>query len=439
MHSSHKFTISCLASVALVALSGQAYAKTVIVGTCVAGTQYPTIQAAVTASAAATIIEVCPGIYPEQVVITKKLTVEGISSGGQDAAVIVPPASGLVQNTTDFDNGSFPVAAQVLVQNIPSALVTISNLTVDGTGNLVSTCDLDLIGIMYQNASGTINHVATRNQEPVSGYGACQIGQGIFVETSTGSSKVTIENVSVHNYNKNGITGNDAGTTLTLTGNFIQGNGLVACSADEQGAAQNGIELGYGATGTILNTTVIDNLYNYDPTVPNGTCYYDSADILLIDTAENSGIKIQHDSLGNSQIPLGLFTDTEDEGDGVSVTGNSIYGTATFDGIDVCTNGNTITGNTIVNSAESGVHLDASCGSSGLDNTVTGNTFVESACAGILDDTGGSGGNSYGTDTYYTVPYTVTYSAGSCPFVPAENSQVAHAKVRALHKFSPKR
>lgn len=53
-------------------------AATVAVGTCVTNvTQYATIQAAVTAVKAGSTIEVCPGNYPEQVMITKNLTFEG--------------------------------------------------------------------------------------------------------------------------------------------------------------------------------------------------------------------------------------------------------------------------------------------------------------------------------------------------------------------------
>jgi hypothetical protein len=457
MHSARTFMFYCLAIIPLVASSRQAFAAYAEVGSCSVPNPpahtYTSIQAAVTASPAATVIQICPGIYPEQVVITKKLTLEGVLSGGQDAAVIVPPLTGLIQNTVDLDVPGYEIAAQVLVQNTNTALVTISNLTVDGTGNLINGCAPDPEGILFQNSSGTVNHVAVRNEIAGGIPNPCQSGEGINVQTAAGkTSKVTIENVSVHNYNKNGITGNDPGTTLILTGDFVQGSGLVPCTESIQGAAQNGIQLAYGATGTLLNSVVVDNVFNYDPTVSGGACNYVSADVILYDTAENSGVKIQHNDLGNSQYPVVLFEGNDDPpnyGDGVSITGNSVFGTLTLDGIDVCTNGNTVTGNTIINSAESGIHLDASCGqfyggpATGTGNTVTTNTFVESACAGILDDTGGTGGNSYGTDTYYTVPFPVTFSTGSCPFVPAPNVARNQAKTqtqtKGAHKFSLKR
>jgi parallel beta-helix repeat protein len=416
-------TFSCLALVAFVALSGHAFSATVAVGSCTSLVHFATIQKAVNASPAGTIIKVCPGNYPEQVVIAKDLTLEGIEYESEDAVVILPPSGGLVPNVTDVVSGS-PVAAQLVVQNAGS--VSISNLTVDGTGNGLS-CGPDVRGILFQNSSGTVNHVAVRNQVPNGIPNGCQVGQSIWVETAAGQfSTVTVKHSSVHNYNKNGITGNDAGTNLTLTGNYIQGAGVVP----DGGAAQNGIQLGFGATGTIKENVVIDNIYG-DPTVAA------SADVLLYDTAENSDIVISDNVVGNSQLPIVLFTDAAGVyGDGVSVTGNKVFGTATDDGIDVCTNGNTVTGNTIVNSAEAGVRLDASCGSTGQNNTVTGNTILESACAGILDDTNGEGGNTITHDTYFTVPFTLTSSTSKCS-LSAGTAMLAKAK--ATRKFSPAR
>jgi parallel beta-helix repeat protein len=428
MHPTRSFTFSCLALVMLLGFGGQAFAVNYnAVGTCTPPNPpthvYATIQAAVTASAPGTIIEICPGTYPEQVVITRKLTLEGVAVGGQDAVVILPPAGGLVQNTVDFDSTNppnSPVAAQVLVKGPFVAAVTITNLTVDGTGNGIAACSPDVQGILFQNASGTLNHVAVRNQTLPPADNGCQSGESIYVQTAAGfSSTVTVANSSVHNYNKNGITGNDSGTKLTVTGSYVQGSGVVPVP----GAAQNGVQLAYGAKGKISGNTVIDNIYG-DPTVAAST------DILLYDTAESSAITVSSNIVGNSQIPIAVYTDTTSLGDGVSVTGNKVFGTSTYDGIDVCTNGNTVTGNTVFNSAESGVHLDASCGGTGNTNIVTGNTILESECAGILDDTGT---NTINSDTYYTVPFPVASSTAGCPFV------AGPARAKTTSKFSPAR
>ncbi|MFZ0798747.1 MAG: hypothetical protein WCA13_13380 [Terriglobales bacterium] len=440
MRSERCCKFSCLVLLVLIALSSRAFSSDtyVVVGptyNCVGHYAWvKTINQALAAVKGATyaVIDVCPGTYTEQVVISQSLTLIGVKGGSQNAAVIVPPTTGVVANTVDVDTGN-PIAAQILVQNTAGP-VSITNLTVDGTGNQISGCSPDLHGILFQNASGTVDHVAVRNQIPAGVPSGCQIGEGIFVQTATGfTSTVTVETSSVHNYNKNGITGNDPGTKLTATGSYIQGAGVVPSG----GAAQNGIQLGYGATGQISLNTVIDNIYG-DPTVAA------SADILLYDTAESSGITVTSNVLGNSQLPIGLETDfaygASEYGDGVTVTTNKIFGTSTYDAIDVCTNGNTVTKNTIYNSAQSGVHFDDSCSvyysgpATGENNTATGNTILESACAGILDDWAGAGGNTYGTETYYTVPFPVANDATSCVL---PGAGPAHPKT--AYKFSPKK
>ena len=412
----------------LIAPCGYAFSATVAVGTCTTLVHFATIQLAVNSVPAGSIIKVCHGKYPEQVaIIAKDLTLDGIASPAGDAAVILPPATGLVANTADVDTGK-PIAAQLLVQN--TGPVSISNLTVDGTGNAITGCSPDLRGILFQNASGTVKHVAVRNQVPNGNPSGCQIGESIYVQTAAGhSSTVTVEKSSVHNYNKNGITGNDLNTNLVLTLNYVQGAVVVLVL----GAAQNGIQLGFGATGTIKGNTVIDNIYG-DPTVTT------SANILLYDTAENSGITVTSNRVGNSQVPIALITlgdDGANLGDGVTVTDNHIFGTSAYDAIDACTKGNTVTGNTILNSAESGVHLDASCGihfggTTGNNNIATGNTILESACAGILVDPTATG-NTTTPDTYYTVPFPVTSSTASCPFV------AGPMRAKVTNKFSPAR
>jgi hypothetical protein len=394
----------------------QASAATVQVGGCLGGsyTNYATIQQAVNASQSGGTIDVCPGNYPEQVTIRKQITLTGVVSSGQQAAVIVSPSGGVVQNTRDFDNGNSPVAAQLLVQN--TYAVAISDIAVDGANNGLSGCGTDIMGILFQNASGTLSNVATRNQTlPPADYG-CQDGEGIFVESQTQYgyvSAVTVQNSSVHNYQKNGITGDDYGTSLILTSNSVQGWGPTSA------IAQNGIQLATGADGSVTSNTVIDDVYT--------GAYYGSSGILLYDTRENAGISISGNIVGNTQFPVVLYTDesfgSSQYGDGVTVSSNQIFGALDFDAIDACTNGNTIKNNTITNSWDSAIHLDASCSGSGHNtgnsNIATGNTINESICAGILADSGTTG-NTTTPDTFYNVYSTYATSTSGCTFPPSD-------------------
>src|SRR5579875_654246 len=249
-------SVALLASIALGAhaLAG----ATLYVGSCgpAKATSYPTIQQAVTAAPAGATVLVCPGTYPEQVTITKNLNLVGVQSGAADSAVITSPAGGVVQNTYDlYMPPSIPVAAQVLVQKAQS--VNIANIAVDGSNNLIAGCAPDLRGIYYQNASGTLAGVATRNQTLAAGLIGCQSGEGIFVQSgygSTGHANVTVQGGSVHSFQKNGVTGDGSETCLTVLNNYISGQGPTT------GAAENGIQVSDGASGTIIGNTVIDDI-----------------------------------------------------------------------------------------------------------------------------------------------------------------------------------
>ncbi len=176
---------------------------------CTTLVNFATIQQAVNAVPAGSTIRICPGTYHEQVTISEKLILEGVVYGQNDAVVILPPAAGLVQNAVDVDDSSSPIAAQILVENTAGP-VAFSNLTVDGTGNKISSCAPDLQGILFQNASGSVTHVAVRNETLSAGLGGCQSGESIYVQTAAGlTSTVSVVSSSVHNYNKNGITGNE--------------------------------------------------------------------------------------------------------------------------------------------------------------------------------------------------------------------------------------
>ena len=109
------------------------------------------------------------------------MTLKGIASGNQGAAIISVPNGGLAQNATSLATGA-AIAAQILVQSATG--VTITNITVDGANNGINGCGLDPIGIYYQNSSGTISHDSILNEVLGAGLTGCQAGLGIFVQSA---------------------------------------------------------------------------------------------------------------------------------------------------------------------------------------------------------------------------------------------------------------
>jgi parallel beta-helix repeat protein len=401
----------------LLGLGEQAFAATnLAVGLCAApGTHYTTINAAVTAApATGSTIRVCPGPYPEQVTINKSLTLLGIASGTSDAAVVVAPTTGLVQNGLDIFGQ--PVAAQIFVQN---AAVTISHLTVDGANDGITDCSVDPIGIYYQNASGTITGNAVRNVLLPPGLQGCQTGLAINVESNTGAVPVTISNNSVRNYDKNGITvsGPDNGTpgpSAKVSGNTVIGLGATTVTA------QNGIQIGYGATGSVTGNNVADDIY-INP--PNCAVCYGASGILIYGSA---GVTVSGNTVESTQY--GIVPVTESAGktaNGTTITSNHIGGTQLFDAIDLCSDSNTAKTNVIYGSSQDGIHLDDTCPpSTGSNNTVQSNTINE-ACAGIL--TGSGTGNTTTPNSFLNVTNT-TLAGDSC--TPLDGPSGKHQSLR---------
>jgi parallel beta-helix repeat protein len=404
-------TFSSLALVGLIALTGQAFAasSTVTVGLCAGpGTHYTTIQAAVNAVAAAFpavgTVKVCPGTYPEQVVINhKNLTLIGV---GPAASVVVPPATGL--GLTGSDSRGRSIAVQISVLN---ANVTVSHITVDGAGNQVDGCALDPMGIYYRDATGLITDNAVRNQIPDTNVG-CGNGLGIDVESTSGwpisPLLLTISNNSVRNYGKNGITvngnipENGTGASVLITGNTVVGLGATTL------VAQNGIQVSRGATGTIQSNYVVDDIYTNPPDCASSNSCWGSSGILVFDSA---GVKIISNTVNSTQYGIAVNTfDPGYVGDNAIIKTNHIGGTQTYDAIDVCSNNNTVTGNVIYGSSQDGIHADDSCGGTGINNVITGNTINE-ACAGILL---GTGSNTVTPNTFMNVSHT-TLAGDVCP------------------------
>ena len=361
-------------------------AATRVVGGCISGKQYASIQAAVTASAAGDTIKVCPGNYPEQVVISKSLTLTGVSSGaGADNPVITAPASGVLPNATSLADGS-QIAAQILVQGTTG--VSIKQIAVDGSNNGISSCT-DLAGILFQNASGSVSYTATRNQTLGGALGGCPSGQGIFIQSFSqsayastgGTATVSVTNNSVHDYQKTGIIADGDGTNATIQHNHVVGLGPISYNV------QNGIQFSRGATGTASGNTIANDVYT-------GSNPYGASGILVY-ASEN--VSVLSNDVGSTQLGVATVTDPSSAtagnpgglGDNTLIQSNRVTDTQTFDAVYVCSNSNTIQSNTLTHSSNSAVHLAMECSSTVSGNTVAQNDINE-ACAAVLESGAGN-------------------------------------------------
>jgi hypothetical protein len=379
-----------------------AAAATVTVGTCTGGVRYPTITAAISAVSSGSTIRICPGTYKEQLTINENLTLNGLLSGTLDGVILTPPDGGLTANATSL--AGYPIDAHIAITG-PGVTVNLNNIVVDsygnGNANPVSSGGTNVVGILYQNANGTANHVTTRNQIADEQFNGDQGGFGFFAE-SNGGNVVTLENSSIHDYNKNGVVG--SGTiTLNVLSTFVMGVGPTAV------IAQNGIELISGATGKISANHVSGHRYTGDG--------YASSGILLYGAANGTAATpLTNNHVTQNDLSIALYY-----GGGYTVTGNQI-GQSTYEGIDICSTGHTVSSNRIYNSGESGIDVEQDCSS--YSNTLKANTVVD-ACAGVL----GSIANNTITSGVYSNDVYTTLDGTSCPPVDASALTASTARI----------
>ena len=226
-----------LACMVMMSFPLAALAKTVQVGGCLTHvSNYSTIQEAVTAVDPASTILICPGSYPEQIVISKPLTLRGITSGNSANPTITVPSGGLTASVTLLSNG-VTMYYQVLAQGSGTDQINIENIAVNGNGNLVGNKGW-LSGIYYRAASGSMERLAVFNQI---GNG---LGFGIFLESGgpPNLSTISIINNSIHDFDNEGIRSNAGSTPPSLTVE-IKDNSVVMNNSATLYSSANAIDI----------------------------------------------------------------------------------------------------------------------------------------------------------------------------------------------------
>ncbi len=317
------------------------------------------IQAAVDDAAAGDTINVLAGTFNEQVQVTKNNL---LINGAGKALTIVKP-SGVVANTTRL-NGS-ATAAIFDVENATG--VNIQNLTADGSLNGILGCLPNMLGFYYKKASGNLTNVAASHIKLSPALFGCQTGVGVFVEAdSPDVANVVVDNATITDYQKGGVVGNRTGTTITVSNSTVTGVGPTIL------IAANGIQVGFGAKGTITNNDVSGN--DYTPSTDAAT------GILLFQAASASSVT--GNNIHDNQE--GLYIESSN---GVIVSNNAFAATRDTAIFVSLSSSGTYTGNTVLGQpASTGMWVyDASA-----NNSVTGNAF-RNGDFGVIVDYSGTG------------------------------------------------
>ena len=260
----------------------------------------PTIQDGVDAADTGdtVCVKATGGPYTEQILINKDLTLRGVND-----PTIQPPASpggftipesGPAWEPIVFAFGGTDSGGNVSGSGVID--VDISGFTIDGTGTQPDARRKP--GILYRNADGEISSNTVENM----GVG----GKETFGILAYGNSTVGIVNNSISDYERGGIgVVGDGGAHPSPTAD-IRGNTVTGSTGIGEAWGPNGIQIGYGADGKIINNDVSDNRF------ADGA--YTASGIIIF---ESNGVQVKRNTVTNSDVGIacgswGWFLPTAD-------------------------------------------------------------------------------------------------------------------------------
>lgn len=351
------------------------WSKTQVVGkpgTPCPNATYTTIAAAINAADPGDVIEVCPALYTEQLLIAKPLTLRGIDAQGIGRVLIRP--------TQLLAVGGLSATAVITVINTSG--VSIQNLAIDASNNTVAGCTITLAGIHFFNASGTVESSAisgARLSNPLS----CPTlfpGNGFGVQADkdpsvASSPTVAVRNTSIHDFSRSGILVSGPGEKVYIEGNSIAGAGPAS------GVFQFGVMLANGATGRVTGNDITQGTCG---AIPILDCFdIRSEGVVLRSTGD--GVVIEGNTISNVQA--GIFVNGATN---VRVVNNEIRHVDALSGIHIQgSTGGLFMGNRIVHvgpftldtsNDEEGCGINDTSGSGSSANIIQGNWVNDAYC-----------------------------------------------------------
>jgi hypothetical protein len=252
-------------------------------------------------------IDIEPGTHVEQVELYKELTLQG---DGEGSTIIQAPStlsSDIVAGYTNF--------AVLYVRDVTTA--TITGLTIDFNFNAEAYSVGYPEGALIKDAEVAFNQVSILNviSTNPANYGL-QLGEGVYACNDTTDRTVTFDDVTVNNFQKNALTLDCDNLNAIVTNSSFTGLG------NSNIIAQNGVQLGGGATGTITDNTF--SAISYTPSTFFGS------GVLLFDNG--ASVLVEDNTFTNTQAGVYVF-DTEATVLSNTITYNAMGGTVDYAGV----------------------------------------------------------------------------------------------------------
>jgi parallel beta-helix repeat protein len=333
-----------------------------------------TINYAISQSAVGSQIDVAPGIYDEQVVISGAghdgLVIDG-SGQGNGGTTIDPSA--LPSSDTDTDSSQLQYA---IVDVTGASNVTLENLTINGNNaqSTFNSCTNDFVGAYYHDAGGSLTNVeVTEVDLPTADFG-CQDGLGVYVASDSGDiSNVIMTSDFVHVFDKNGITCDDPGTTCSISKSTVIGDGPINT------IAQNDYQI-YGANATMTSDSASGVSYTGGGTTATAVLVINAGTFSMTKstmTSSDTGAYLLEDAAFNLQggTTEGQWTVSKNTVNGEVNHGGGPAGNGFGDGIDVdsTTAPVSVDHNKVESNAGFGISLYGAAGATVSKNTVNSN------------------------------------------------------------------
>jgi hypothetical protein len=267
------------------------------------GLKYATIQTALDAveTVDGHTIEILPGTFEEQVVITKDLTLRGM---GCDSTVIKSPEV----LTASF---STPSVNKPIVFVDGKSDVTIQDLKVDGAGR--GNANAKFSGIAFWNGGGKVARVCVVNVEDTPFSGA-QHGVGVYAYNNTGGPyALELDHVTVTDFQKTAIALSGSGMVVNVHDCTTTGKGYTSVTA------QNGIQVSYGVGGSVTNSKISDIGYAGSGWTASGLLAYGCGSALTVSGLNGANL------ISNVQAPVSWY-DTDGSMSGIEVSGGADWG-----------------------------------------------------------------------------------------------------------------